>query len=271
MEGYTMLDKSYILRMLEGEKKKKEEELRKALEKSNFTEDMYKVPTPKLLYDKNNYYKFDGGLEPYNPKPATVPGSGVKLDVPKKKESTTQKVLNTSATIKSGVNTGVSSNWEKDDKYKDRKNDSIFRSVNNTKEPTKASKAFMDNDFWVNDSSKELQFMTFSSFMLPEEKKKYNSLYDQKGRTAATEYAYSLIPTFRERRRKQKEFEATEYAARLKKTGVITSYICPLMYMNNPLCGKMPVITSSNKLRTYTTARYYTDDEILLQITKGGK
>ena len=67
-----------------------------------------------------------------------------------------------------------------------------------------------------------------------------------------------------------KEFETTEYAARLKATGVITSYICPLMYMNNPLAGKMPVITSSNKLRTYTTARYYTDDEILAQITKGG-
>ena len=67
------------------------------------------------------------------------------------------------------------------------------------------------------------------------------------------------------------EFNKTEYAARLKATGVITSYICPLMYMNNPLCKKMPVITSSNKLRTYTTARYYTDDEILVQITKGGK
>ena len=68
-----------------------------------------------------------------------------------------------------------------------------------------------------------------------------------------------------------KEFEKTDYAKRLKATGVITSYICPLMYMNNPLSGKMPVITSSNKLRTYTTARYYTDEEILQQITKGGK
>ena len=67
------------------------------------------------------------------------------------------------------------------------------------------------------------------------------------------------------------EFNKTEYAARLKNTGVITSYICPLMYMNNPLCKKMPVITSSNKLRTYTSARYYTDDEILVAITKGGK
>ncbi len=65
-------------------------------------------------------------------------------------------------------------------------------------------------------------------------------------------------------------FAKTEYAARLKATGVITSYICPLMYMNNPLCKKMPVITSSNKLRTYTSARYYTDAEILKAIT-GGK
>lgn len=65
------------------------------------------------------------------------------------------------------------------------------------------------------------------------------------------------------------KFEKTEYAPRLKATGVITSYICPLMYMNNPLCKKMPVITSSNKLRTYTSARYYTDAEILNIITGG--
>ena len=65
-------------------------------------------------------------------------------------------------------------------------------------------------------------------------------------------------------------FNKTEYAERLKATSVITSYICPLMYMNNPLCKKMPVITSSNKLRTYTSARYYTDEEILKTIT-GGK
>ena len=66
-----------------------------------------------------------------------------------------------------------------------------------------------------------------------------------------------------------KEFEKTPYAARLKATGVILSYICPLMYMNNPLCKSMPVMTSSNKLRTYTTARYYTEAEILQRITKG--
>ena len=69
----------------------------------------------------------------------------------------------------------------------------------------------------------------------------------------------------------KKAFEKTEYAARLKATGVILSYICPLMYMNNPLAGKMPVITCSNKLRTYTTARFYTEEEILVKITRGGK
>ena len=68
------------------------------------------------------------------------------------------------------------------------------------------------------------------------------------------------------------EFNKTPYAKKLADTGVILSYICPLMYMNNPLSKKMPVITNSNKLRTYTTSRYYTSDEILEIITtKGGK
>jgi len=81
-----------------------------------------------------------------------------------------------------------------------------------------------------------------------------------------------LIPTvFTAAPKVLEAFGKTDYAKRLKNTGVITSYICPLMYMNNPLCKKMPVITSSNKLRTYTSARYYTDDEILTALTKGGK
>ena len=68
----------------------------------------------------------------------------------------------------------------------------------------------------------------------------------------------------------QREFEKTEDYQKLKNMGVILSYICPLMYMNNPLCGKMPVVTNSNKLRTYTTARYHTDAEILEILSKGG-
>ena len=66
------------------------------------------------------------------------------------------------------------------------------------------------------------------------------------------------------------KFNQTENAEKLKNMGVVLSYICPLMYMNNPLCAKMPVITNSNKLRTYTSSKYYTDSEILEEIT-GGK
>ena len=69
----------------------------------------------------------------------------------------------------------------------------------------------------------------------------------------------------------RKEFEKTADYKRLTEMGVVLSSICPLMYMNNPLAGKMPVITCSNKLRTYTTARFYTEEEILVKITKGGK
>ena len=56
--------------------------------------------------------------------------------------------------------------------------------------------------------------------------------------------------------------EDFSWRVRLQKLGVTLSYICPLMYINNPLCKKKAVITCSNKLRTYTSARFYTEDEI---------
>ena len=55
----------------------------------------------------------------------------------------------------------------------------------------------------------------------------------------------------------------------LLATGARLTSICALMYMNNPLCAKKPVITNSNKLRTYTTAKFMLDDEILAQIVNG--
>ena len=64
-----------------------------------------------------------------------------------------------------------------------------------------------------------------------------------------------------------KALKGTVYLDKLATYGVVVSYICPLMYMNNPLCKKKAVITCSNKLRTYTSARYYTEAEILDIIT----
>lgn len=60
------------------------------------------------------------------------------------------------------------------------------------------------------------------------------------------------------------QFRADKEAyAKLRRMGANLTSICPLMYMNNPICSKKPIITNSNKLRTYTTARYFNDDEIL--------
>ncbi len=65
-----------------------------------------------------------------------------------------------------------------------------------------------------------------------------------------------------------KELKKGIYASKLESYGIIVSYICPLMYMNNPLCKKKAVITCSNKLRTYTSARFYKESEILDIITR---
>ncbi len=59
------------------------------------------------------------------------------------------------------------------------------------------------------------------------------------------------------------KFKKTEDYKKLIGYGVKLSSICPLMYTNNPLAGSKPIITNSNKLRTYSKARYYKDDDIV--------
>ena len=60
-----------------------------------------------------------------------------------------------------------------------------------------------------------------------------------------------------------KAIEGSEEERRAKEIGLTISYICPLMYCDNPLVHSTPIITNSNKLRTYTSCRYYEDDKIL--------
>ncbi|MBN1329666.1 MAG: DUF521 domain-containing protein [Candidatus Heimdallarchaeota archaeon] len=57
--------------------------------------------------------------------------------------------------------------------------------------------------------------------------------------------------------------EDTQAYNELKSTGAKLSSICPLAYMSNPITEKKPVITNSSKLRVYSTARFYPDEEIL--------
>lgn len=65
----------------------------------------------------------------------------------------------------------------------------------------------------------------------------------------------------------RKEFEKTEKFAQLMETGARVTTICPLMYTSNPLTKSRRIMTCSNKLRTYSIARYYKDDELLDIIT----
>ncbi len=58
-------------------------------------------------------------------------------------------------------------------------------------------------------------------------------------------------------------FKQTEDYKKLLSFGVKFSSICPLMYTNNPIAGGKPIITNSNKLRTYSKSRYYKNDDIV--------
>ena len=62
-------------------------------------------------------------------------------------------------------------------------------------------------------------------------------------------------------------FKKTEKYQRLVATGAKLTAICPLMYTSNPLTKSKRIMTCSNKLRTYSMARYYKDDELLAIIT----
>ena len=59
------------------------------------------------------------------------------------------------------------------------------------------------------------------------------------------------------------KFKKTEEYKKLLAYGVKFSSICPLMYTNNPIAGGKPIITNSNKLRTYSKSRYYKDEDII--------
>lgn len=66
------------------------------------------------------------------------------------------------------------------------------------------------------------------------------------------------------------EKEYPEEAGKLRKMGVTVSGLCPLSYTSNPLTDKVRIITSSNKLRYYSKARFYSEAE-LVEIVTGGK
>lgn len=63
--------------------------------------------------------------------------------------------------------------------------------------------------------------------------------------------------------------ECREEFEKLVSSGVKITSICPLMYMSNPLTLNKPVITNSNKLRTYSPARFFLDGQVLAIVCRG--
>lgn len=66
------------------------------------------------------------------------------------------------------------------------------------------------------------------------------------------------------------KFRKTPAYARLLATGATLTSICPLMYTNNPLTKGKSIMTNSNKLRTYSIARYYKNEDMLDILTRKG-
>ena len=60
-----------------------------------------------------------------------------------------------------------------------------------------------------------------------------------------------------------------EKALKLEFIGVTVSGLCPLSFTSNPLTDKMRIITASNKLRYYSKARFYSEEELVDIITGG--
>lgn len=59
------------------------------------------------------------------------------------------------------------------------------------------------------------------------------------------------------------EFKKSPSYNNLLKMGIYFSPLCPLMYTTNPIAVLKPIMTNSNKLRTYSVSRYYPDQKIL--------
>ena len=123
---------------------------------------------------------------------------------------------------------------------------------------------------WKNpDATPELCFLGCPHMSLQQLKDWTEKL--EKGLAEAGNKKVSIPTVFTTSTPVLKEFKKCPEYKKLTDMGVIISYICPLMYMDNPLCSGKAVITSSNKLRTYTTSRYYSNNEILEMLTKGVK
>jgi predicted aconitase len=63
--------------------------------------------------------------------------------------------------------------------------------------------------------------------------------------------------------------ENPELAGKMDDAGISMTRNCPMMHLVTPLLDKEIVVTNSNKTRTYTSARFYLDDDLTNIIVTG--
>ena len=122
---------------------------------------------------------------------------------------------------------------------------------------------------WESESTPDLAFAGCPQFSLEQLLDWSKRIEDGLSKTGKDRVAIPTIfcaaPDVRERF----DREYPEKARLLKDRGVSVSSLCPLSYTSNPLTDKQHIITASNKLRYYSKARFYSEDELITLITGG--
>ena len=129
-------------------------------------------------------------------------------------------------------------------------------------------KEFINHNMWKKkDKDPDLCFIGCPHLTLSQAKVWHDnikqSLLDHNLKKVTCRVVLTLAPKVKEQFIKTYKNEYDE----LYEMGVTVSSICPLMYTNNPLVHSKAIITNSNKLRTYSMARYFKDEEILKLIS----
>ncbi len=123
---------------------------------------------------------------------------------------------------------------------------------------------------WTSEGEPQMAFMGCPHFSLDQILKWTGRLDEGLAKNGKTKV---VIPTIFCAAPDVREHFVRDYpdkARHIEQIGVIISGLCPLSYTSNPLTDKIRIITSSNKLRYYSKARFYSEEE-LVEIVTGGK
>ncbi len=127
-------------------------------------------------------------------------------------------------------------------------------------------------NMWKNKDAKvDICFIGCPHLSLSQLLKWHNDLVSNLRKNNKQKFGFQVILTTAPKVKKEFISKYKDKYDELYDVGCRISSICPLMYTNNPLVHGKGIITNSNKLRTYSIARYFKDAEIIDLIVKEAK